>query len=96
MKTTISVESDKIYINYQPLEDLFKRFYEQGKQDAYKFADDEKITLQQLQKQLDANGRKISVQSLKRKAEAANVQVLAFDGKRLAVYKKDLKHFIAL
>lgn len=94
--TTITIEDAKIFINSQSLEDLLQKFYNKGKADALFTDKDEKATFIQLNKELAEKGRKIGIQTLTKKARVANVEIYQFDGKRLAVMRKDVKHFLSI
>jgi hypothetical protein len=96
MTTTVTIEGANIIINSISLEELLHKVYQKGKQDALFSDEKEKITFIQLSKELAEKGRKISVQTLTKKARAANVKILNFDGKRLAIYRKDIKFFLSI
>lgn len=94
--TTITIDADKIIINNTSLEELLQRVYNKGKEDGKLELVDEKVTFIQLAKEMAEKGRKISVQSLTRKAREANVKILQFDGKRKACYRKDIQAFVSV
>jgi len=96
MTTTITIEDAKIFINSQSIEELLLKFYNKGRSDALFIDKDEKVTFIQLHKELAEKGRKISIQTLTKKARKANVKIIQFDGKRLAVLRKDVKLFVSI
>lgn len=93
----LKLSAGNIIIEGIGLQELLQQVYDQGKMDGRntKANNEEIITLQQLSKELAENGRNISVQTLTRKAKEAKVKVFPFDGKRNAVYKKDVCRFIS-
>ena len=96
MNPTIHFEGASIHINNIPLQEILKTVYDQGRRDAEHKPLTEKVTFTQLSKELAEKGRVVSVKTLTNKARAANVKIYTFDGKRLAVLRKDIKEFISI
>ena len=95
MEMTVTIKEGNVIIGGVNLDELLDRVYQRGKHDAIKEDKGEMITFQQLSKELEIRGRKISVQTLTKKAREANIPVLPFDGKRLSVSRKMIKHFLS-
>lgn len=92
--TTVTIDGGNITINGMNLEEILERVYNKGKRDDVNESGTEKISFIQLSKELQANGRNISVRTLTAKARDAKVKVFRFDGKRLGVFKNQVKNFI--
>jgi hypothetical protein len=71
------------------LEDLLKRFYEQGVKDAFKIDKDERISFVKLSKELKSEGINITARTLQNRAERNNVKIIKIDGKRNGIYRRD-------
>lgn len=92
MTTTITIQDSNININGISIEDLLLKVYEQGKKDGSENL--EVITFKSLSQDLGKKGRIVSPRTLAVKAKNANVKVFPFDGKNLAVFRKDIQKFI--
>ena len=92
----ISLDGGNLYLNNIPLTEILQIVYQQGKRDALTEDINEKVTFIQLSKELAEQGRKLSVKTLTNRAREAKVKVFPFDGKRLAVFRRDVKNFIGI
>ena len=92
MTTTITIQDSNININGVSIEDLLLKVYEQGNKDGSDLQ--QKISFKNLSKELAAKGRIVSPRTLAVKAKNANVQIFPFDGKNLAVFRKDIGKFL--
>lgn len=94
MTTTITIQDSNININGVSIEDLLLKVYQKGKQDGSESL--EVVTFKSLSQDLATKGRIVSARTLAVKAKNANVNVFPFDGKNLAVYKKDISKFVKI
>lgn len=100
---TVTVDADKITISGVSLKELLTQVYQEGAkinsqpQSSVMLAPEQtKVTFITLSKELKKQGRNVSVRTLTARARNANVKVFPFDGKRLAVWRKDVKLFLSV
>jgi hypothetical protein len=96
MEMNLKINAGNIIIEGIGLKELLQQVYEQGKRDGTNSYDiDELVSFQQIQEELSNKNVNISVKTLIRKARNAKVKLLPYDGKRLAVAKRDISRFIS-
>lgn len=86
---TITVETNGVFINSISLEELFRKFYQQGKADAFKVDRDERISFVKLSKELKIEGIDVTARTLLNRAIRNNVKIVSIDGKRSGIYRRD-------
>lgn len=94
MTTTITIQDSNININGILIEDLLLKVYQKGRKDGSDNDNLQKVTFKNLSKELQEKGRIVTPRTLADKAKKSNVQIFPFDGKNLAVYRKDIPKFI--
>lgn len=95
MNITVTIENGNIFIGNLNLEELLNKVYQKGIVDGSKQGSKEEVlSFIQLSKELSETDRKLTVQTLIKKARKADVKIIEIDGKRLGLHRKDVSKFL--